>query len=114
MKEPLMTNPLIIMLINMTIVFTVLYGLSLLIRLLHQVDPTRKKQRVPAKPLPDLPVEKETLSEGKGGLTEDETFVLIAAALAAYGYHPEDIISIHPADHKKWTQVARIEAVHRH
>ena len=114
MKETLITNPLIIMLINMTIVFSVLYGLSLLIRLLHLVDPTRRKQIVPKELPPELSVGKETVAAEKNGLTQEETFVLIAAALAAYGYHPQDIISIHPADHKKWTQAARIEGVHWH
>ena len=83
MKETLITNPLIIMLINMTIVFSVLYGLSLLIRLLHLVDPTRRKQIVPKELPPELPVVKETVAAEKNGLTQEETFVLIAAALAA-------------------------------
>lgn len=34
-------NPLLIMVINMTIVFVVLYILGLLIRLIHIIDPTR-------------------------------------------------------------------------
>ena len=44
MSQPVTTNPLIIMLINMTVVFIVLISLSLLIRLIHAVDPTRKKE----------------------------------------------------------------------
>jgi hypothetical protein len=43
MGHPVTTNPFIIMLINMTVVFVVLYGLSLLIRLIHIIDPTKKK-----------------------------------------------------------------------
>jgi len=113
MKETLITNPLVIMLINMTIVFAVLYGLCLLIRLLHVLDPTRKQQIVPKELPPELPVVKETVAAEKNGLTQEETFVLIAAALAVYGYHPQEIISIRPAERKKWTQAARMQAMHR-
>ena len=45
MEQPVTTNPFIIMCINMTIVFAVLFGLSLLIRLIHAVDPTREKKK---------------------------------------------------------------------
>ena len=43
MGHPVTTNPLIIMLINMTIVLAVVIGLSLMIRLIHLVDPTKEK-----------------------------------------------------------------------
>ena len=43
MGHPVTTNPFIIMLINMTVVFVVLYGLSWMIRLIHLIDPTKKK-----------------------------------------------------------------------
>lgn len=113
MKETLITNPLVIMLINMTIVFAVLYGLCLLIRLLHVLDPTRKQQLVPQELPPELPVLKKTVAAKKNGPTQEETFVLIAAALAVYGYHPEEIISIRPDERKKWTQAGRMQAMHR-
>jgi Na+-transporting methylmalonyl-CoA/oxaloacetate decarboxylase gamma subunit len=35
-------SPLMIMFINMTVVFAVLYGLSLIIRLTQKFDPTKK------------------------------------------------------------------------
>lgn len=35
------TNPLIIMIVNMTIVFAVLFLLGLVIELIHKVDPTK-------------------------------------------------------------------------
>ena len=38
-------NPLMICLINMTIVFAVLYFLDWVIRLIHIVDPTAKKAK---------------------------------------------------------------------
>lgn len=34
-----------IMLINMTIVFAVLFGLCIMIRVIHAVDPTNKKKK---------------------------------------------------------------------
>lgn len=43
MGHPVTTNPFIIMLINMTIVFVVLFGLALMIRLIHVIDPTKEK-----------------------------------------------------------------------
>ncbi len=44
MGHPVTSNPLIIMLINMTVVFIVLVLLSFVIRLIHYVDPTVKKE----------------------------------------------------------------------
>ena len=41
MGHPVTTNPLIIMMINMTVVFFVLIALSGLIHLIHMVDPTK-------------------------------------------------------------------------
>lgn len=38
------TSPMMIMVINMTIVFAVLYGLSLVIKLIQYIDPTRKNR----------------------------------------------------------------------
>ena len=51
MGHPVTTNPLIIMLINMSIVFVVLMGLSAMIRLIHLCDPTAKakEEKKPAK-----------------------------------------------------------------
>ena len=46
MGHPVTTNPLIIMLINMSIVFVVLIGLSAMIRLIHLCDPTNKAKEV--------------------------------------------------------------------
>ena len=44
MGHPVTTNPFIIMLINMTIVFVVLIALSFLIQLIHKIDPTKKAE----------------------------------------------------------------------
>lgn len=42
--QPITTNPILIALINMTVVFAVLYGLSLVVRLIQVIDPTQKKR----------------------------------------------------------------------
>ena len=53
MGQPVTTNPIIIMMINMTIVFAVLVGLMFLVQLIHVVDPTKKKANEPkAAPAP--------------------------------------------------------------
>ena len=46
MGHPVTTNPLIIMMINMTVVFFVLVALSGLIHLIHMVDPTKEPEVV--------------------------------------------------------------------
>lgn len=120
MDQPVTTNPVTIMMINMTIVFAVLWGLSLIVRFIHIIDPTRKRE--------DKNIslaQKKNLSNHENGekreqaasnientnRTDEETFILIAAAVAAYGYHPSEIVSIRPVGGKVWTQTARIEAV---
>lgn len=44
MGHPVTTNPFIIMLINMTVVFIVLISLSFLITLIHKIDPTKEPE----------------------------------------------------------------------
>ena len=41
MGHPVTTNPFIIMMINMTVVFIVLISLNFLIQLIHKIDPTK-------------------------------------------------------------------------
>jgi glutaconyl-CoA decarboxylase len=91
--SPVTTNPLIIMMINMTVVFIVLVSLMFLIKLIHMVDPTKepekpaqsdeeeplvavKSEPVPA-PLP-VPVVEEGISP--------EVIAAISAAITAYGF----------------------------
>jgi hypothetical protein len=47
MGQSATTNPILIMSINMTVVFAVLWGLSRIIRLIRMVDPTQKKSTGP-------------------------------------------------------------------
>ena len=42
-------NPILITVINMVIVFAVLYVLGLLIKFIHYIDPTKSKSKKPVK-----------------------------------------------------------------
>ncbi len=94
MDHAVTTNPLIIMVINMTVVFFVLVALMGLINLIHIVDPTREKE-------PELSDEatesaenaaiiaklKESASEPvqiEEGVSP-EVIAAISAAISAYG-----------------------------
>lgn len=46
MGHPVTTNPFIIMMINMTVVFFVLIALSGIIHLIHKFDPTKEPEEV--------------------------------------------------------------------
>ena len=84
-------NPLLIMAINMTIVFAVLYVLGLFIRLIHIVDPTRKKKKKSAA----VPVAKPTPAVKKKDDMADKTLAaIIVTSLTAYGCKDFEIKSI--------------------
>ena len=98
MGHPVTTNPFIIMLINMTVVFFVLVALSGLIRLIHKLDPTKEpeesaeiseadehaaiiaklKEQQQAAPVVETPQVEE-------GITP-EIIAAISAAIAACGF----------------------------
>lgn len=115
------SNPFVIMLINMTVVFGVLYGLSLVIRLIKIVDPTKKKiiaeddlskKKLAANANKDVESESATtVTSAQTVSNDDETFILIAAAIAAYGYSASQIVSIRTVGGEVWRQTARVEAV---
>jgi glutaconyl-CoA decarboxylase len=112
--QPVTTNPVIIMCINMTVVFAVLYGLSLMIRLIHVLDPTKKKEvPTPAAPKavsaePVVPAASALDAEG----ISPEIVAVIAAAVAAYGGSAE-IRSIRPIPRPGWKSAARMESLQR-
>ena len=90
--SPVTTNPLIIMMINMTVVFIVLIVLMYLIKLIHFIDPTKAKE-TPEESAADEPplvaVKSETApapeSVVEQGVTP-EIIAAISAAVAAYGF----------------------------
>ncbi|WP_425060599.1 hypothetical protein SCACP_13330 [Sporomusa carbonis] len=114
MDQPVTTNPILISLINMTVVFAVLYGLSLIVRLIRVIDPTQKKNVAKtespavAAPVATAPAELEIAASYQD---ENEVIAVIAAAIAAYGFSASQIVSIRPVGGKAWAQAARLEAV---
>ena len=86
MGNAVTTNPVIIMMINMTVVFVVLYGLSLMIRLIHVIDPTRKKEvkaAAPAPAAPAAPVPAAPAAAAEEGIPTEVVAVIAAAVTAA-------------------------------
>ena len=93
---PVTTNPLIIMVINMTVVFIVLVSLIYLIKLIHFIDPTKEPDQKPedgvAPGEPPLvavkssspPAVAEPLPVDEG--ISPEVIAAISAAISAYGF----------------------------
>ncbi len=109
MGSPVTTNPITIMFINMTVVFAVLYGLSLIIRLIKMADPTQKKKLADqAQPMLSV-VEQAAAAEYRDD--EEETCVIIAAAVAALGYNVVGIAAVRPEVSRTWRQAGRFEAL---
>ena len=101
-------NPIVIMLINMTIVFAVLFVLSLYIRLIHTIDPTAKAAAAPkAAPAPKTASPAPVVEKG----IADETVAAIAAALATMGVGFSRVKAIRVADRPAWGGVARHEGL---
>ena len=89
--SPVTTNPLIIMMINMTVVFIVLVSLMFLIKLIHMVDPTKEpevKEAPPEEPL--VAVKSEPVAVASAPVVEEgispEVIAAISAAISAYGF----------------------------
>lgn len=107
------TNPIVIMLINMSIVFGVLFLLNIFIRFIHFIDPTKvKKKAVPERAAAPVRAAVQTASvpvvaSGISG----ETVAAIAGALAAYGVGFSQIKAIRPAERNSWAGAARINGL---
>lgn len=108
-----LSNPVVIMVINMTIVFAVLGVLDLFIRFIRVIDPTKKKKIVPMKEAEprrkkqSAPAAAPAIAAG----VSSETVAVIAAALAAYGVGFSQIRAIRPAERPNWLGAARISAL---
>ena len=91
--SPVTTNPLIIMMINMTVVFIVLVSLMFLIKLIHYFDPTKEPDK-PAQaeeeePLVAVKSETTAAPEPEPVIEQGvspEIIAAISAAIAAYGF----------------------------
>ncbi len=114
MSEPVTTNPFVIMLINMTVVFIVLIALGLVINLIHAIDPTKEKaapqKEAPAPaPTPAAPAPEPASADG----VSPEVIAVIAAALASYGYGPAAIRAVRPIERDGWKNAGRSFGVQR-
>ena len=108
MHQPVTTNPLIIMLINMSIVFAVLIGLSVMIRLIHLVDPTKAKE---AKPAAAAPASTAASAAASAAPTVDNNVnAVIAAAVAAYEGDVR-IVTVRPVESAVWKNAGRVSGV---
>lgn len=104
-------NPIVIMLINMTIVFAVLAILNVFLRILHAIDPTFKKPEPPkAAPAPAPAPVAAPAPVVEPGISP-EVVAAIAGALAAYGVGFSQVKSIRPVDRVGWKGVGRNEGV---
>ena len=114
MSEPVTTNPFVIMLINMTVVFIVLISLGLVINLIHAIDPTKEKaapqKEAPAPaPTPAASAPEPVSADG----VSPEVIAVIAAALASYGYGPAAIRAVRPIERDGWKNAGRSFGVQR-
>jgi len=111
--QPVTTNPWLIMLINMTVVFAVLWGLSLIIRVIQKFDPTQKKSGAKTEIAAASAAAPAAAPAAPAAPAADEgrLIAVLAAAIAASGFGAARIVAVRPAGGKGWTQAARVEAV---
>ena len=109
MGHPVTTNPFIIMLINMSIVFAVLIGLSIMIRLIHLVDPTKVKEEQPAASMPGPAAAPSAVSVAAAA-NSDVNIAVIAAAIAAYEGDVR-IVTVRPVESAVWKNAGRVSGV---
>ena len=110
MSQPVTTNPLIIMLINMTVVFLVLMALGVVINFIHYIDPTKPKaapkEETPAAPAPVAEPEPVAAAPVEEGISP-EVVAVIAAAVASMGYGADSVRAIRPLERNNWKNSGR-------
>ena len=108
---PVTTNPWLIALINMTIVFGVLIALGILMNLLQVIDPTKKKVAKPAV-APTPAAAPAAAAPAAPAQDDNEIIAVIAAAVAACGVSADQIACVRRIDAKSaWTVSSRVEAI---
>lgn len=106
MRGPVTSDPLLIAIINMTIVFGVLGALGVLIEIIHQMDPTKAPKVAPVTvAAPVAEVEEEVVED------DTEVVAVITAAVVAMGYSSDQIAYIGRLEQKSWAANSRVEAV---
>lgn len=111
MSQPITTNPVLIAAINMTVVFVVLYGLSLMVRLITMIDPTQKKKVATTEVKTVLEETAAVVTASTSEEDYEEMIILFTAAIAAYGYSGAKVVAIRPIGGSTWSQTARVEGV---
>ena len=106
-------NPVVIMLINMTIVFAVLFVISLFIRLIHIVDPAKPKKAAPAPVAAPAPAPAAPAAPVVEAGISGETVAVIAAALASYGVGFSQVKAIRPANSASWANAGRMNNLNK-
>ena len=107
---PVTTNPWLIALINMTIVFGVLIALGILMNLLQVIDPTKKKVAKPA--VAPTPAAAPAAAPVAAAQDDSEIIAVIAAAVAACGVSADQIACVRRIGAKSaWTVSSRVEAI---
>ena len=120
--SPVTTNPLIIMMINMTVVFIVLVALMFLIKLIHMVDPTKEPEK-PAQVEEEEPLVAVKSTSAPAPLPEPEPveqgvspeiIAAISAAITAYGFAGQ-VKAVRIINHEgtPWRAAARFNNVPR-
>lgn len=105
---PVTTNPWLIAIINMTIVFGVLAALGVLMHVIQMVDPTQKKTAKPAV----APTPAVAPAAAPAPVQDDsEIIAVIAAAIAATGCSADQIACVRRLPNASWTVNARVEAI---
>jgi len=108
MDQPVTANPLVISIINMAVVFAVLYCLSWIIRLIRYIDPTKEKKETASDTVqPEFCPQSIPLAAAAEGYNP-ELIAVIAAAIAAYGYDQAEIRSITRIDSTNWKHAGRV------
>lgn len=101
-----------IMLINMTIVFAVLFGLCIMIRVIHAVDPTNKKKEVaPAKAAAPAPAPVAAAPAAAPKADNSAVIAVIAAAVAAYEGDDVKIVAVRPVESTTWKNTGRAAGI---
>lgn len=105
---PVTTNPWLIAIINLTIVFGVLAALGVLMHVIQMVDPTQKKTAKPAV----APTPAAAPAAAPAPVQDDsEIIAVIAAAIAATGCSADQIACVRRLPNASWTVNARVEAI---
>ena len=119
--SPVTTNPLIIMMINMTVVFIVLIVLMYLIKLIHFIDPTKEPEVKEAseeeEPLVAVKSDSSSAPEPVPVVEEGikpEVIAAITAAIAAYGFSGQ-VKAVHILNHEgtPWRASAKFNNLQR-